>query len=81
MAVSQITVCDCCNEQINSSSVLDAVIVTYLQDTGEVMQAHFGLACGCGVGVREAALTGDHGPHATPEAPAPEPTPEPTPAP
>lgn len=69
MAVSQVVVCDCCETQINSSSVLDAVIVTYLKESGEVAQAHFGLACGCGGGVVAGALEGDHGTHVPPPAP------------
>lgn len=77
MGVVQTFHCDCCEVEMPSSSVLDCVIVTLLEDTGQVVQHYYGLACGCGqaLGAASVAMVADHAAHAPvvpePEEPAP----------
>lgn len=87
MGATQVITCDCCEEVLASTSVLDAVIVTALLPSGEVQQSYYGVHCGCGKATLDAVTAAAHEEHVTTDAapaevvaptlPITEPAPEP----
>jgi hypothetical protein len=57
MAVTQITTCDGCNTELETTSVLDCIILTHRLQDGTVIQSHYGLKCGCAEKVQAAIST------------------------
>ena len=84
MGISQTYTCDCCGQDMPDSSVLSCVIVTRLEDDGQVLQHYFCRAYGCAKSLNKsiASLPGRHESHAeVPPEPTVTQTPVPAPAP